>query len=816
MCATQAETQRLQSASWLDHEHGLAILKEDWKFTNRMPPLRIDPGNVAPKRIERTPLSTYAQRSGYYIDQGKVTFYLCPSRFPNVELDEKKLYVAGEFNNWSEAIGHDAWQLKRHDPNKNCYTLEVLLARVCPRGKPTPKFKFVTGDNIWADVPLDAPNRQVDANGNTNFILDRKRSGRHLFTFIPKKRHPILGHEQLTWKGTKVTETIPITYGHLLTDLKTDEPLGTYIEDGKTVFRIFAPRAKSVKVVYSGNLSDTKGQTAELLRVDDSVWEKVIPKELEGWVYHYSIDGDNLDNFSMFDPDFHVLDPYALAAVSGKGPGIIVNRDKLPKTSNAFQPPAWHDLIILEAHVRDLAAHAPVRMDPQERRGFKGVTKWLQSDDCYLTELGINAVELQPIQENDSPKPEAYHWGYMTSNFFAPASSYATDPLRATQIEEFKEMVDAFHKRDLAVILDVVYNHVGDPAHLMFIDKEYYFETTAQGDLMNYSGCGNDLQANAPMAQRLIIDSLTHLVETYDVDGFRFDLAELLGVHVLKKIEKALKKVKPSIILIAEPWSFRGHIAQALRHTGWASWNDGYRDFATQYVRGHGTRDTFRYFLSGSPHYFAMFPAQTVNYTASHDDRCWLDRITENRDHNGSWPTLNDRRRTHLMGAFLLASLGVPMLASGQDFLHSKQGVNNTYQRGDLNALEYNRMRQFPNTHDYFRSWINFRLSKRGRLFRLNSRQSDGYLRFYEYGDTSAIGCLYNADHSHGDEQILFAINPHHYAFEMPIEDPLPGDFLQIADHERFNANGLPKPNFFWGNGRLRIPPMSCGLWISR
>ena len=113
------------------------------------------------------------------------------------------------------------------------------------------------------------------------------------------------------------------------------------------------------------------------------------------------------------------------------------------------------------------------------------------------------------------------------------------------------------------------------------------------------SGCGNDVRARAAMARRLIIDSLTHLIEVYGADGFRFDLAELIGVEVLREIETALKRVKPDVVLIAEPWSFRGHIAQDLRPTGFASWNDGYRDFLRDYVRGGGTPREVRVFPQG-------------------------------------------------------------------------------------------------------------------------------------------------------------------------------------------------------------------------
>ena len=209
-------------------------------------------------------------------------------------------------------------------------------------------------------------------------------------------------------------------------------------------------------------------------------------------------------------------------------------------------------------------------------------------------------------------------------------------------MRELQELVAAFHRRGMAVVLDVVYNHVGVPAHLMFVDRLYYFELDANGELTNWSGCGNDLRARSAMARRLIIDSCLHYIEVFGVDGFRFDLAELIGVEVLREIEVALKRVKPDVILIAEPWSFRGHIAGALRDTGWTSWNDGYRDFVRDYVRGNGAPERMEYFLRGSPWYFAKWPAQTINYTESHDDRTWIDMITENPNHDGFVPTAND------------------------------------------------------------------------------------------------------------------------------------------------------------------------------
>ena len=194
----------------------------------------------------------------------------------------------------------------------------------------------------------------------------------------------------------------------------------------------------------------------------------------------------------------------------------------------------------------------------------------------------------------------------------------------------------------------------------MLVDRVYYFEQDAEGNLANWSGCGNDLRTSSAMARRLIIDSCLHMIEAYGVDGFRFDLAELVGADVLKDVERALKRAKPDVILIAEPWSFRGHIAGVLRDTGWSSWNDGYRNFVRDYVRGNAPATRMEYYLKGSPWYFAKWPAQTVNYTESHDDRTWLDAITENPNFDGYVPTLNDQKRTHLMAALLFMSIGIP------------------------------------------------------------------------------------------------------------------------------------------------------------
>lgn len=807
------KTNKLLRAYWETPERGIVNLSKDWSRATP-PQFFLDTGQAAPVHFERVPPQEYGKQAGYFKnDAGQILFLLWPDSFPNVELEGRDFFLAGDFNQWDKAIGNTAWQMQPATLDQHpCYLFPLPPDAIQPRkGK---QFKFVSSEGEWLEASPDMPNCVHDAAGIFNLEYLPQRTGHHAFYFYPSTRASMHGHEWLIYRYSSGEERCRITYGDFLCKMGSTKPLGACINSGITHFRLFAPRATQANVTIRKTLDDPAPLCLPMtLDEDDGVWETVYDDNLHGHYYYYTVDGENPDAFSHFNADFNILDPYAIAAVSSKGPGIIYDFARLARTHTPYEPPRWHDLIILEAHVRDLLAHAPTDITAAERQGFAGLTQWLKSEDCYLRELGINAVELQPIQEFDNQSKEEYHWGYMTCNYFSPDSTYAQDPTRASQIEDFRALVDAFHAADIAVILDVVYNHVGEPNHLIHIDKQYYFEMDSDGQLTNWSGCGNDLKCENPMTKRLIIDSLIHLVKVYDVDGFRFDLAELVGVDVLKDVEKALKAVKPSIILIAEPWSFRGHIAHALRHTGWASWNDGYRDFLEDYVKTDGNFDGMRYFLQGSPFFFARFPAQTINYTESHDDRCWLDRLTTNPDHNGYHPTLEDRRRTHLMCAILMASLGVPMLAAGQDMLRSKHGINNTYQRGDVNALNYERQQDFPQTYQYFRDWIRFRLSDWGYLLRLNYCPQDDYFQFIELEHSSALAVLYNANFERGNKQLFFAVNPHYDNAVLPLKDINLKNFQQIADHERFNTHGLSGGLFRIQDQHLHLHAVSCGLW---
>lgn len=836
----QHRTRKVVQAFLETPSSGTIELVRDWRARDK-PDLRLEDGPPFAS-LEPVADTVFARSCGHFIGpRGLLYFVLFLDDHPEFDPSVERLFVAGDFNGWQACVGNVAWELQpaclgSHSVMVWSGPADALLN---PSGQ---RFKFVTQEHRWLPVSPAAANGERDAQGNVNHRLDAERTGHHLFHF---RLHAPLDLSR-SWKVVWDREG---EGAHLRPDgtffqLHSDLSLGALVRHDETIFRLFAPRAAKVELFICSSLDKgvepvhypltRRSEPVENLRERllsvvvpaqrarhggpapanwQGVWEVTLDQNLHGWFYWYQIDGAP-GPFNLFDKHHRILDPYAFAAVGPRGPGIVVDPSRIQRSRRTeFKTPGWQDLVIAEAHVRDLVAHAPVQLTPDERLGFNGLRKYVESPDFHLHKLGVNCVELQPIHEYDTVARAEYAWGYMPVSWFAPASQYSSSPSTASGITEFQELVAAFHRRGMAVVLDVVFNHQGDPAGLMFIDRHYYFEADNQGNLSNWSGCGNDLRASSAMACRLIIDSCIHMIDTYGVDGFRFDLAELLGVDVLIRIERALKAHKRDVILIAEPWSFRGHVAGQLADTGWSSWNDGYRNFARDYVRGGGSAAQAEYFLKGSPWYFARWPAQTVNYTESHDDRTWIDMITEHGHGSGFHPTATDRTRSHLMTAMLFASLGIPMLSAGQDFLRSKHGVNNTYLRGDLNALDYTRIHRYPGTHAYFAEWIAFRLSPRGQLLRQWSMPSEGFFRAFTSPDSPSLVLLYNADGSQGPTRLLFAVNATGTDALVDLDEATAAlPWFQVADQERFyaeNFRGLSRQV----ERQLLLPAMSCALW---
>jgi len=801
------------AAHWVTPNSGLIELSRNWD-KNSLPEFVLEPDGDCLEGVERADPLTFAEMNGYFSEEDRIGFLLFEDNYPEMDWPETRLFVAGDFNGWDKARGDATWEMPsiqvfgRAARGMSIEACRVLSNEAVP-------FKFVTGEGHWLTPQMTATNVFWDANNNANYQIFPQASGRHIFQFRVNHPRAIARDYHIQLAGSP-KESVPIQPGHFFHQLKTDLPLGAFPDNKKTLFRLFAPRASRVVLGYFRNRDESDIQELDLELVEETTWQTEVPDDLTGGYYYYRVYSECCNQSIHRDPEFRILDPYAKAALGPKGPGVIVRPLPPIPQEERFSPPEWQDLVMMEAHVRDIIAKAPGIPD-DERLGFRGMTRFLQDKSNYFNQMGVNTVELQPIQENDALSPKDYHWGYMTANYFAPTSHYASSPEDGSQREEFREMVQSFHQNNLAVILDVVYNHVGEPPHLLFIDKQYFFDIGPAGELVNWSGCGNTLRADSAMARRLIIDSLCYLVETFDVDGFRFDLAELIGISTLAAIEKALKEIKPSIILVAEPWSFRGHIAHDLKRTGYAYWNDGFRDFLPKYLGGHGNVPGISYFMKGSLDHLTAWPAQSVNYVESHDDFCWIDRITTNADNHGEHPSQDDVSRTHLMIAILMASLGAPLISAGQDFLRSKFGHHNTYLRGDINALDYGRRKQFNRTSTYFSHWIQFRLSPQGKVFRLFQRPGPDYLRFFSSDESTALGILYNNDQSLSQQpQVFFAVNPHQHHVSLPLHDQTLEGWIQVADQDVFGMKDAIRHYYHPHPHRLELPALSCGLWLER
>jgi pullulanase len=779
---------RIVRCWWHSLKEGRILFDSDWP-SQASPKLICDKGpsdlNLKISLAEQDELFLI---QGYCIRGDCIHFRISLKDLPSLNPSADEVYVTGGWSDWSPtaqkmAYGDGAW------------SVELPLSQVFADDKEEVFFKFVANGEHWIVPKAFTVNRVADGSGNVNLMIQRRATGQHYFRFdLPEsdKFFPSNGlryGKELVW-----VDPLPVLLG-----FKSDKPLGARVLGDETHFAIFAPRATSVELHWA--LPNGDQEDVLLQRDSDGVWEVIAQRNLEGATYSYTIVGEEHPTL-QFSKEAHVLDPYAVKVVDNDGLAMV----KVIKQKQEFwSPPPLEALVILEAHVKDLTANLPLQSI--RNQGFKRISEWLLLDDCYLKQLGINALELQPIQAFDGDH-DAYHWGYMPTNYFAIAPDYATDPMRVE--EEFQEFVEVAHSQGIAIILDVVYNHVGNPNALAMMDKGYYFRLDAKGQFENWSGCGNDLRTEAPMVKRLIIDSLLHWVRTYDVDGFRFDLADLVGREVLEEIGVALKAVKPGIYLIAEPWSFKSHIGLDLKPTEWSSWNDGFREFLAKYVAGEGSAEGLSYFMRGSMDHLARFPAQTINYVESHDDRTWIDKITENLGHNGFQPTEQDIQRTHLMVATLMASLGVPMLSQGQDFLRSKKGVNNTYLDGALNALDYERANRYPNTAQYFRDWIALRKSPLGlKHFCLKNFPAPSYFKLHTDPHSNAAGIF------HG-EALCFAINPHARTVLIPFSCSDFNRYRIIADHENVALQGLSSSTVVWSENGICLPPRSCGLWVHK
>ena len=575
---------------------------------------------------------------------------------------------------------------------------------------------------------------------------------------------------------------------HLLDSYYSDKTLGCSWDEQSTTFRLFTPRASRVTLTLYPAPEAKAGERHELLRDENGVWEITLPGHYFGSAYTYQVDGPG-GATEQFDYEKPICDPYARAVVTAneylhRGRTLILDSSRYDWEGDRPLGLPLQEMIIYECHVRDLTAH-PSSGCPEHLAGsYKGaIQPGLTGGIDYIKKLGVNAIELLPVHEfgnielpfnqdaggtrNTWNPYSRNHWGYMTSFFFAPEAYYASgatmNPGAMTgaegrQVEELKDLVKAFHKAGVAVILDVVYNHVSqyDQNCFKLADKKYYFRLDANQHYIATSGCGNDFKTERPMAQRLILDSVRHWMEEYHIDGFRFDLAAMIDWDTVDLITLEARKINPDVVLIAEPWGGGKYDPAGFSQHGWAAWNDQFRngikgqnpENGQSYIFGRYLGDldreaVKRYIRGTLAAEGGLFQqsSHAVNYLGSHDDHAYGDFVrigsgAVRPDQVISDPMANARLTTEelkisKLGALILfTSQGAVMMEEGHEFARSKVIArseapdtmigridHNSYNKdNETNWLDYRHAALNQELVDYYKGLI--RLRKRYAAFR--------------------------------------------------------------------------------------------------
>lgn len=340
---------KLVNASWTSKTQVRLLLSHDWPEDESLPPLYFNSEECPIINLQRPPLSLFGELTGYFRkEEGTITF-LCP--FAGFEYS-KKIYVAGSFNNWADAIGQQEWRLRRDNIDGKQVLALTIPWESCHNAHIQSFFKFVTEDKVWLQVPVTAPNFSLDSNKNSNYKINPNCTGHNAFVFTPPTAYDPSIFNQILWIDEYGHYTFPLDDNAMLLSLGSTQALGSIVDNSSTTFRLFAPRAKTVKVTFYDQLNASISETCDLNRNADYTWELIYPKNLNLNYYHYTVSGDKYTEI-----DFKILDPYALATIGPEGPGIIIDTHLIPKINNDFKVPKWIDLVILEAHVRDLVSN---------------------------------------------------------------------------------------------------------------------------------------------------------------------------------------------------------------------------------------------------------------------------------------------------------------------------------------------------------------------------------------------------------------------------------------------------------------------------
>ena len=631
---------------------------------------------------------------------------------------------------------------------------------------------------------------------------------------------------------------------------------GYFLKEDKIDFRIYAPNADSVILVIFQNYDDDDGEEYIMEKLHSGDWEISIKGLKVGALYGYRLIGP------YNSPSVIIADPYSKLAVTQNNFRHIA-KSLIIDNSFDWEGDSWsktkmNDLIIYEAHLRDMTAHGTSGVE--NNGSYKGFIENDQKGGIeHLKNLGVNAVQFLPLWDfanfeipykvdtvgfyNDWNPYERNHWGYMPTFFMAPETYYSSDHSskpdswngqNGLAVKEMKEMVKELHANDIAVILDVVINHVSnyDFHPLKYIDKSIYFKLNDDGSYVSQC-CGNLLDTDNPKVLEYILSSLKYWMINYHIDGFRFDQCYLLSSETAKLIKKELQEINPNVFLYGEAWNER---ESEFSQMGWGSFNAYFRDvmrgdlydyrikgFLFGDYRPGEDIDDVKSLLNGTSSgkmKTYVNPGHAINFLEVHDDYCFNDYIRFSLGLNQKSDVIKDpmkhiklnefRLKRNKLGAmFLLLSKGVPIIHQGQEWAHSQVIAS-----ASSNDVNIGKMDRNPYNKDNATNWVNWselsinadlvnyykNLIKLRKEFPVLSSQNVENALFDVISNTS-IGYF-------PDEDLAIFFNgdvKESKTVQLP-----PGDWIVLLDEKNLDLGGLKTVN------KELILPFLSGIVLKR
>ena len=522
-------------------------------------------------------------------------------------------------------------------------------------------------------------------------------------------------------------------------------PLGPTLTDDGVNFSIFSAHAKAMHLLLFD--SEDAGGANRVISLDPKrnrtghYWHIQVPNISSGQVYAYRADGIYAPEYGYrFDPEKVLLDPYAKAvcvsryrraAAIKRGDNeafsmrsVIADLDRYDWEGDQPLCREFSETIIYELHVGGFTRNPNSGVSQEKRGNYAGLVEKIP----YLQELGITAIELMPVCQfdwQDAPPGLENYWGYSPVSFFALHLGYSVSESPLPCLDEFRDMVKAFHRANIEVILDVVYNHTaeggadGPTISLKGLDNSLYYRLSPdRRNYVDFTGTGNTLNANQSVARRMIVDSLRYWVSEMHVDGFRFDLAAVLSRDengtpisnspVFWDIDS--DPVLAGAKLTAEAWDAAGlYEVGSFSRDRWKEWNGRFRDDVRSFLKSdRGRVLSLQQRLLGSPDLYRnhLHPSQqSINFITCHDGFTLNDLVSYNNKHNdnnqqqncdGVWdnlswncgvegpsdnPAIESLRERQIRNAYALNLLaaGVPLLTMGDEVRRTQMGNNNAY-----------------------------------------------------------------------------------------------------------------------------------------